>query len=242
MMNVSVAQHVGSLAFSTSAFYGDDSNRTRSFHNGANDKAEGAYLYGYNFAEQFEHAIASDADIIFITGWNEWIAGRQGEWHDVKVPVIFVDNADINNSRDIQPMKGGYGDNYYMQMISFIRKYKGVKNANKELNTDTISDNKTIDIQGDFSQWDAAGVTYIDYTEDTINRDARGYGRLVYKNETGRNDFYIMKVASDSEYVYFYAQTLNNLTNTSDKNWMNLFTKQESRILIGMDTTFLLTG
>ena len=225
MVNVSVAQHVGSLAFSTSAFYGDDSNRTRSFHNGANDKSPDSYLYGYNFQEQFEYAIEKDVDRVFITGWNEWIAGRQAEWHDVTVPVILVDNADINNSRDIQPMKDGYGDNYYMQMVSLIRKFKGARNPNSMVSNDTISSGKSIYMEGDFSQWDAAGVTYIDYANDISDRDSRGYGRLVYKNDTGRNDFYVMKVTHDQEFIYFYAQTLHDITNRTDSKWMNLFIK-----------------
>lgn len=32
--------------------------------------------YGYNFQEQFDRALNIDPDMLFITGWNEWIAGR----------------------------------------------------------------------------------------------------------------------------------------------------------------------
>ena len=34
-----------------------------------------------------------------------------------------MDAADIN-SRDIEPMNGGYGDNYYMQLCHYISKFK----------------------------------------------------------------------------------------------------------------------
>ena len=33
-------------------------------------------LEGRNFQQQFDRAIEEDADFVFITGWNEWLAGR----------------------------------------------------------------------------------------------------------------------------------------------------------------------
>ena len=229
IMSVSVAQHSGTLALSSSAFYGDDTNKTRSYHNGANDKSEDAYLYGYNFAEQFEYAISQNPDIIFVTGWNEWIATRQnpGSWKYIDgtpnyEPVILVDAADINNSRDIQPMQGGFGDNYYMQLISYIRKFKGLAPYNTNL-PEKSTTYGTIDFSNGFADWDKLGQTYIDYTQDTEHRDARGYGRIVYKNDTGRNDIFVSKVACDNKNIYFYVETLDPLTPKEDKHWMNLF-------------------
>ncbi|MGK0188056.1 MAG: hypothetical protein ACI9R3_003848, partial [Verrucomicrobiales bacterium] len=35
-----------------------------------------SYLHGYNFQEQWDRALQIDPDIIFITGWNEWVMGR----------------------------------------------------------------------------------------------------------------------------------------------------------------------
>lgn len=229
VMNVSVAQHSGTLALSSSAFYGDITNKTRNYHNGTNDSAEDAYLYGYNFAEQFEYAISVDPDIIFVTGWNEWIATRQapGSWKHIdgspnNDPVILVDCADINNSRDIQPMKDGYGDNYYMQLISFIRKFKGIGNLNSN-SVKNSNTSGTIDFNNGFDDWNNVGHTYIDYVDDVSHRDARGYGRLVYTNNTGRNDIHICKTASDDTYIYFYVETTKPLTASTDPNWMNLF-------------------
>ena len=46
-----------------------------------------------------------------VTGWNEWIAGR---FKREGLPVAFVDQFDQEGSRDIEMMKGGHGDNYYI--------------------------------------------------------------------------------------------------------------------------------
>ncbi len=40
--------------------------------------------------------------------------------------MAFVDQFDANNSRDIEMVKGGHGDNYYYQLVDGIRRYKGV--------------------------------------------------------------------------------------------------------------------
>lgn len=216
VMNVSVAQHSETVTFSATAWYGAN-DRSRSWHNGANDTSENAVMYGYNFAEQWEYAIAQDPEMIFVTGWNEWVAQRQ-PGNDIW-PVFFVDCADYNNSRDVEPMEGIFGDNYYMQMVEYIRKYKGAQNRVY------IGDHQTIDINGDFSQWDATSITakYLDYRNDTIDRDEKGFGKLKYTNTTGRNDIVNMKVARDKEYIYFYVDTAEAITAPTDDQWMTLF-------------------
>ncbi len=52
----------------------------RSWHQGARDTREGAVNLGLNFDEQWRLAIEVDPKFIFVTGWNEWIAGRYTEW------------------------------------------------------------------------------------------------------------------------------------------------------------------
>ena len=226
-MCVSLAQHTGpDVAFSASAFYGDQGNRTRSYHNGANDPAEDAYLYGYNFAEQFAYAIECNPEIIFITGWNEWFAQRQRKWYIIKPeeqPIIFVDNCDINNSRDIQPMKGGYGDAYYMQMIQLIRQYKGITPVNTHLNTAAEVKPVTMDVAADFAQWEQVEWHYRDYVNDTEPRDAIGYGGIHYTDNTGRNDIAIIKMVNDSEKLYAYIQTEKNITGMGEGHCLSLF-------------------
>ncbi len=226
VVNVSVAQHSSTVTFSYTAWYGAN-DRTRSWHNGSNDKSANAYLYGYNFAEQFEWALKVNPEMIFITGWNEWVAQRL-KVADSNRPIRFIDCADVNTSRDIEPMEGGYGDNYYMQMISFIRRFKGTDGY-------VATDRKTIDINGNFSQWNDVKAYYKDYTNDITNRNEHEFGGdkdgngvvssgdIVYKDTSGRNDIAEMKVTEDGSYVYFFVKTVKNITSPSGETWMNLF-------------------
>ncbi|MDR1957949.1 MAG: hypothetical protein LBQ54_02715 [Planctomycetaceae bacterium] len=221
VVNVSVAQHNGTIRFSSSAFYGDPSNRTRSFHDGKNDSAEDAWKYGYNFEEQFDFAVQQDPNLLFITGWNEWIAmrfrGPEGE------PVMFVDLCDINNSRDIEPMQGGFGDNYYMQMIRNIRRYKRTVPFPTH-----PGNNMTIDLRGKFRRrYGTEGkrkmpCVYRDYVNDIVNRDEKGYGELHYTNTTGRNDLKMMRVTCDAANLYFDMETADTISPPAD-HWMSLF-------------------
>ena len=52
----------------------------RSWHNGAKDTRENAAHYGLNFDEQWRRVMQEKPKFVFVTGWNEWIAGRFQEW------------------------------------------------------------------------------------------------------------------------------------------------------------------
>ncbi len=217
IMNVSAAQHCNTGRFSATAWYGSN-DRTRSWHDGANDTSDDADLYGYNFAEQWEFALKMDTDIVTVTGFNEWVAQRQTTTEET--PVFFVDNATENCSRDVEPAKGRLGDNYYLQMVDYITKYKG--------NVATVSraSGVSIDIGGSFSQWDNEKITakYRDYKNDTADRNCHDSANdFLYTDTSGRNDIVNMKVTDDSENYYFYVETAESLTPSTDKNWMSLF-------------------
>ncbi|MFR5872236.1 MAG: hypothetical protein ACLUEV_12175, partial [Alistipes sp.] len=47
----------------------------------------GCYLYGLNIQEQWDYALQCDPDLIFVTGWNEFIAGKHIGWHPA-APII----------------------------------------------------------------------------------------------------------------------------------------------------------
>jgi len=214
IMSVSAAQHADTCRFSATAWYGAN-DRGRAWHDGANDTAENAAAYGTNFAEQWEFAMAYDPDMVFVTGFNEWVAQRQpaaeGE------PVVFVDCADMVNSRDVEPMNGPLGDNFYMQLVDFIAKFKGTA-VKKPAGADV-----TVDFDGAFGQWDNPNIAvYEDYANDTVDRACSGFGRLYYHDESGRNDIKTLKAAKDSGYLYFYAETAAPLTKSYGENYMNL--------------------
>lgn len=123
VISVSVAQNSDSSAcFGHNYFYGSNGCHGRSYHDGDAHITEESYKYGYNFAEQWKGAVEQDPDIIFVTGWNEWTAGV---WANDK-PVAVFDCLNAEYSRDIEPMAGGYGDAYYIQLIDEVRKFKGI--------------------------------------------------------------------------------------------------------------------
>lgn len=179
------------------------------------DLSENAWDYGYNFKEQFEYAIELDPELIFVTGWNEWIAGRYDNWHGTK--NAFPDQCNYERSRDIEPVKGKYGDNYYYQLVDMVRKFKGTRP------TPTASGKKSIDLSGDLSQWNDVGPDFVNDKGTTIHRDIDGYRGTHYTNTTGRNDILLSKVARDDQNITFYVQTDKTLTEKDGKDWMTLY-------------------
>ena len=214
-VNVAVAVH-NNLPFSNEPFYGHGTNWSRSFRDGARDTDPDAYLWGYNFSEQWEHAIDVDPRMLMVTGWNEWVAQRFNG--PEQRPIFFVDQATLEFSRDVEPMKGGYNDNYYLQMIDYIRQYKGLGPQSPP------SPPKSISMDGDFSQWEEVRPTYRDFVGGTEPRRHPGFGGVTYTDDTGRNDFEVLKVARDEENIYFYARTAEPiLRGETGENSMMLF-------------------
>ncbi len=188
----------------------------RSWHNGAKDTGANAVLYGHNFQEQWDRTLAQDPAFVFITGWNEWTAGRYDEWAGVGGGAVFPDQYNHEYSRDIEPMAGGHGDAYYYQLVANIRAYKGVRTATRP------SVPRTIAVDGDFSEWDAVRPLFRDTVGDTAHRDGMGYGGLHYVHTSGRNDIVTSRVTYDDENVYFYVQTAAPISPRTDPDWMLL--------------------
>jgi hypothetical protein len=196
----------------------------RSFRKGAFDPRPGAVAEGLNFAEQFERALAEDPQFIFVTGWNEWIAGLHHEFNGVQQPVMFVDQFDHEHSRDIEPMRGGHGDAYYYQLVNFIRRYKGVRE------TPQSEAPRSIRIDHDFGQWEGVEPIYRDDRGDTVHRDWPGYNSHVqYTNTTGRNDIVLAQVAHDDDSVYFRVSASEPLTMPEGDAWMLLLIDTDGR-------------
>ena len=198
IINVSVAQHP-QIHFGDSAMYGETANCGRSFHNGANDLSDRAWEHGYNFQEQWDRALETAPPYVFVTGWNEWIAGRWGGTESR--PLSFVDCCDLEFSRDIEPMKGGYSDNYYLQLIANVRRYKG---------TDALPE------AGEAAE-------YRNFPKGCHERNCEGYS-TVYKDGSGRNAFTKLSVSQDRETLYFTAETLEDIVPYDFQSaWMELY-------------------
>jgi len=194
--------------------------RGRSFHNGSEPSAPYPSEFGYNFAEQWGRALEIDPKFVFVTGWNEWVAMRFDSFAGYTAPNIFVDQFSQEFSRDIQPMMGGLGDNYYYQLVNYIRRYKGVRAPQNADNK------KTITINGSFADWNDIKQEFRDDIGDKAIRNSIGWGTAgTYTNVTGRNDFTIMKTARDDNNIYFYVKTKDAITSYTNSNWMRLFIK-----------------
>ncbi len=76
---------------------------------------------GLFWFKQWYHAFDVRPKIVTLTWWNEWTAQR----FDVDGKPHFTDNYNQNFSRDIEPMEGGHGDQYYQWLIQYISAYKG---------------------------------------------------------------------------------------------------------------------
>lgn len=180
--------------------------------------------YGIYFQERWDEALAANPEFLYINDWNEWTAGKyqpggptkKTMWLGRENPFYFVDQYNMEFNRGIQPMKGGYTDNYYMQMAQNLRKYKGVRPIPEH------SGYTKTKIDGKFSDWDKVKIEFRDTKGDVFHRDAKGYGGLHYTNNSGRNDIITSKVAVNEENVSFFVETASPLTPCTDSNWMLL--------------------
>lgn len=181
---------------------------------------ENPMLYGLNFQQQWDYAISQNPEIIFVTGFNEWIAGRWMSWNGTE--NAFPDQYSPEYSRDIEPSSGVLKDHYYYQLVENVRRFKGADPLPK---TDA---EKTIDINGPLSQWDNVLPEYNHY-KGGEERNSHGWKGYYYNNSTLRNDIIQAKVAYDSENIYFFVKTADDLSPSTDGDWM--------RLLIDTDTS-----
>lgn len=233
-MNVSIAQNLSRFDGSVTLM-SQGKARGRSFHDGHQPTDflppyPEVTKYGKNFQEQWNRALSVNPEFIFITGWNEWIVGRgvNYTWWG-KGAAQFCDQFSDEFSRDIEMSKGNLSDDYYYQMVTNIRKFKG---------TEPITVNhrlQTIPMDKSFKAWQQVTSIYHDHLGDVIHRNNKGYGKVQYINNTGRNDIVICKVTNDTQNIYFYVQTNDDLSPRSDKNWMWLFIDSDQNHATGFE-------
>lgn len=217
---------------SVSAAQHPETNRGQSYHNGQQPLVDELHLSehtgeGLHFIEQWERALEVDPQVVMITQWNEFIAQRflwgYGDSVFAGRPIqqgdsYFVDLYNAEFNRDLAPMKGGYTDNHYYLMLSYIRQFKGMEPAPA---TDA---RREIVIDGQFADWAEVRPIYTDPEGDTLHRDWPGYDpNIRYTNATGRNDIVESRVAYSDEMIYFMARTAEALTPHTDPYWMHLY-------------------
>ncbi|MBP5766016.1 MAG: hypothetical protein J6X47_03430 [Clostridia bacterium] len=215
-MNVSVATHP-MVPFSFSLTHENWCNWGRGYDVKTGKNIHEDIMKGTFFQSEWETVFKNDPEIVMVTGWNEWIAFKQeygGEY-------MLCDNVDMEYSRDIEPMKGGYEDAYYIQMIANIRKYK------YEPADGLIADNvyKTVDVMnGDDSQWDDVKAVYRHVGTVNEARDFAGAAdNLKYTAPAARNNILSVKVTSDSENIYFRVECADAVDPDGGLDSMNIF-------------------
>ena len=130
----------------------------------------------------------------------------------------MIDAFNIEYNRDMGPLKNYFTDNYYYQVMNYIRQYKGMQPPQE------VSPASTIQIDGAFSEWSNISPVFRDPTGDTKHRsyfdDEKVY---LNTNNTGRNDIIESKITYDDSNIYFYVKTNEILTSWQDNNWMILY-------------------
>ncbi len=229
VISVSVAQNAG-MHMSDSVQYEESPNGIDYYnknwgrgYTSADKNSKDRVAEGANFQEQWNVALASDARIVILTEWNEWSALKLAtEVEGVGNTVVFFDCATPEFSRDIEPISGFYGDNFYMQMIRNMRLFKGEQGDGIAVEEAELSASSIL------GAWSGVTSGVADFagkkTRSFINSD----GSDVYMNDSKRNDITEIRVAEDAENVYLLLTAAEDITKPSDANWMNVWLKTQS--------------
>jgi len=237
-ISVSAAQHPSSKI--GKSYTAADNRKQRAYdkYGLCKETPRGLYLQ-----EQFNQAIKVHPQVLMITQWNEWMAQRfliksSGDYGNVRPGAtakigesFFVDVYNQEFSRDIEPSAEPLiRDNYYLLMTSNIRKYRGVT----PIPVPVIS--KSIDLAGDFDQWDDVTPEFRDepgdvyYTSSTVQPAETLYRKAM--------DIVRAKVTKDEDYLYFYVEAAAAIRrpalNPNTVRWMSL--------LINSDMTYNSNG
>lgn len=207
VVSVSVAQHsTRKILFSDTLFTrgrGYDAPSGRNLHDQVRS--------GRNFQNQWDTAISRPDSVrnVFVTGWNEWATIKyvfDGE-------VGFVDTFSEEFSRDIEMMKGGYEDRFYLQLARNVRDFK--KKGPALLSPSRI----------------AGELVFSDPEGDAIVRDHVDFARTGrYADSSARNDFVRVAVSRTRSRIRFRIETARDVTPwaVGDSTWMNVLIRTES--------------
>ena len=222
LIGVSVAQHTGYVfSYGMKINPNDtprDINHGRGFTSAVPENGNPeAIMRGDNIQEQWDYAISQDPEIVFVTGWNEWATNK---WPGNPGDTVarFVDSFNTEYSRDIEMTKErryvanedntgyiqeGYGDNFYLQLVRNIRRYKG------------ITGDKPV-----YTEPDSAGHGYVNLAIVNEPRDCGGY-----RQPAAANFIRTVNVSHTLTDLVFKVECAEPVTEPSDgvTNWMNIF-------------------
>lgn len=210
-MTLSPAAHPG-VPFSAS-LTGRHTNWGRGWNPDTKQNVTEDATQGTFYQRNWNIALAYKPDMVFLGGWNEWTMSKflyEGEY-------ALVDNVNLEYSRDLEPMKDGYNDAFYLQTIQNIRRYKKT-----ELRTNATFANIT-----PTNDFDWSTVQAVFRKTEAVNqaRDAAGAAKSVYyTQDAARNNIQEIRVARDAKNLYFHIRCEQDITaRQDDSSWMNLF-------------------
>lgn len=219
MMSVSLAQHPGAkMSHEERMNYGRgyDWEKMRNYSKNSD--------WGTNYQGQWQTVYDNNADKtkqkitqVFVTGFNEWMAQKLNDGND----SFFVDNFSEEYSRDIEMMKGGYGDNYVIQTLMNNRQFRYTPAKHYKYNFNTI----TLD---NLEGWLNVKSVYRDFEGDAMARNfADAFRTTTYVDNSNRNDIVSVSVTHDKTNLYVKVTTSADITayDGTSENWMNLLIK-----------------
>lgn len=233
MVNVNVAQHGDSeTSYSAYEHYGriQDGRSSRGWDE-ENEIIEENWEAGKNIEDQWDTVFKYEdegkvVEMITVSAWNEWLAWK---YYFENTNILYVDNFNNEFSRDMEMDRHYYKDNFYLQLVRNVRKYKY-----SEAKENYVWDTKSISSLNDF---DSVSAIYKDLVGDARMRDfygfdirpeAREQGLLGswYTDTSNRNDIKETRVVHDNENLYLFVETKDNITPyESGENWMNILIK-----------------
>jgi hypothetical protein len=164
---------------------------------------------GTLFQSQWDYAIKNDPEIVFVDGFNEWIAQKNIMNPDTAPEVYFADAVNMEFSRDTEPMKGGYGDNFLMQLMANISNFKGIGDKS---------------LYGPFNgDWSRA-ASFSDFGKDNMARNHKAaWGGKVYRQNAGRVNIQNIWMAHDKDSLHVLVKCEKEIGQINDASHMNLF-------------------
>ena len=184
-------------------------------------------LQGACFDYQWDNVFNSEEEVyvVHLSCWNEFVAQKQSSVHSAihgnVNHAVFVDTFNEANSRDMEPVKGILGDNYYNQLVQKLREFKRAGEAGA-----VRHDKHTVNISGGITEWQDIAGNYIDPLGDAIERNYVSVDPdIIYTDDSNRNDIGRLKFANDENNLYVMVETLEPITayTAGDMNWMNLY-------------------
>jgi hypothetical protein len=221
VVNVNVAQH----GHTETSYSAGDPESSRGY-NESEGYVEENWAAGRNIEDQWETVLKYDnggkpVEIVTASCWNEWLAWKYTDGKHVQ----YIDNFDNEHSRDMEMDKEYYKDNFYLQLVRNVRRYKYGTTEGKTYTW-------TQKTPTGFADFNNADGTYKDMVGDARKRDFWGFdirdaaiktAPNWYTDNSNRNDIAEVAVLHDDTNIYFRVTTKDDITAyEGGENWMNL--------------------